>query len=153
VAVLAVAIQFLGVIAPSTMITNAGKDLTGYQLFTRSAHGKPVLVPYGRDPIRWIPELSPLLLQAKVVLSKASFSVGGPPITTTYHPYEGRSISVRLDDAHLSRYGFGTVYVWWAQGGVGKFAVAGVAFFLLTGAAATALLVSVARRPEPQAPI
>ena len=102
VAVLAVGVQFLGVIAPSTMITNAGADITGYKIFTRPEPGHPILVPYGRDPIRWIPELSPLLLQAKVVLSKASMTLGGPPITTAYRPFEGPARVVRLDDDHLS---------------------------------------------------
>jgi hypothetical protein len=147
VAVLAIAVQFLGVIGPSTMITNAGRDITGYQLFTRSDAHEPVLVPYGRDPIRWIPELSPILLQAKVVLSKLSISVGGPPITTTYHPFEGRSRSVRLDDAHLDRYGFGAPFVWWAQGGVGKFGAFAVVLLLAAGGAATVLLVGGVRGP------
>jgi hypothetical protein len=146
VAVLAVGVQFLGVIAPNTMITNAGPDVTGYRIFTRPEPGHPILVPYGRDPIRWIPELSPLLLQAKVVLSKASITVGGPPITTAYRPYEGPARVVRLDEAHLSRYGFGVPYLWWAQGGVGKFGAVGVIFLLLTGGTATALLAVAARR-------
>jgi hypothetical protein len=145
VAAVAVAVQFLGVVAPSTMITNAGRDLTGYPVFQRPG-GHAILVPYGRDPIRWIPEMSPLLLQAKVVLSKASITLGGPPITSRYHPYEGRARTVRLDDDHLSRYGFGSPYVWWAQGGMGKVGVAGVIFFLALGGGATALLVLAARR-------
>lgn len=146
VAVLAIGVQFLGVIAPSTMITNAGRDVTGYQIFTRPKPGHPILVPYGRDPIRWIPELSPLLLQAKVVVSKASISLGGPPITTAYRPYEGPARVVRLDEQHLSRYGFGTPYLWWAQGGIGELGALSVIFFLFTGGASTALLAVAARR-------
>jgi hypothetical protein len=146
VAALAVGVQFLGVIAPSTMITNAGSDITGYRIFTRPEPGHPILVPYGRDPIRWIPELSPLLLQAKVVLSKASITLGGPPITTAYRPYEGRARVVRLDDEHLSRYGFGSPYVWWAQGGVGKFGALSVTLLLIAGGASVALLTTAARR-------
>ena len=148
VAALAIAVQFLGVIAPSTMITNAGTDVTGYEIFTRPKPGQPILVPYGRDPIRWIPELSPLLLQAKVVLSKASITLGGPPITTVYRPYEGPARSVRLDEAHLSRYGFGAPYLWWAQGGVGKFGALAVILLLGVGGGATALLVVAARRAD-----
>jgi hypothetical protein len=145
VAVVAVGVQFLGVVAPGTMIANAGADLTGQRLFTRPKPGEPILVPYGRDPVRWIPELSPLLLQAKVVASKASMGLGGPPITTTYRPYEGAAHSVRLDRTHLAKYGFGSPYLWWAQGGVGAFGVIGVALLLSAGAAATWLLVRVSR--------
>jgi hypothetical protein len=146
VAVLAVGVQFLGVIAPSTMITNAGPDITGYKIFTRPEPGHPILVPYGRDPIRWIPEMSPLLLQAKVVLSKASMTLGGPPITTAYRPFEGQARVVRLDEEHLSRYGFGSPYVWWAQGGVGKFGALSATLLLIAFGASTALLTVAAKR-------
>ena len=146
VAALAVGVQFLAVIVPSTLITNVGGDITGYQIFVRPKPGHPILVPYGRDAIRWIPELSPLLVQAKVVLSKASITLGGPPITASYHPYEGRERSVRLDEEHLSRYNAGSLYLWWAQGGVGKFGALGVLFFLTIGGASTVLLVAAGRR-------
>jgi hypothetical protein len=138
VAALAVGVQFLAVVAPNNLIVFAGPDVTGYRVFVRLSPGHPVVVPYGRDPPRWIPELSPLLLQAKVVLSKASMAVGGPPVTTAYRPYEGRAHAVTLDQEHLERYGFGRVFFWWTQGGVGGMGFVGALLLLALGAGSIA---------------
>lgn len=146
VAALAVAVQFLGVVAPGTTIANAGDDITGYRIFSRP-DGTAIKVPYGRDPIRWIPEMSPLLLQAKVVVSRASLAAGGPPVTTAYRPYEGRTRIVRLDQDRLDKYGMGAPYFWWAYGeDLGWIGVIAVAFFLASGLTATVLLVAAERR-------
>ena len=126
---------------PQTLVV-ATRDLTGQPIFHRTP-AKPLVTPFGRDPIRWIPELSPLLFQAKLVLSKVSTTVGGPPITTVYAPYEGPVNKVKLDAAKRAEYGFGGPDFSWHQGGTGIFGA--VALLLAAGAGAAALLLRVAR--------
>jgi hypothetical protein len=114
VAVVAVAVQLLAVVAPPGALPRATKDLTTEPVFQRSIF-EPLETPFGRDPIRWIPELSPLLFQAKLVASYVSIKLGGPAITTTYAPFEGPETSVTLDADTLARYGMGPPTLWWLQ--------------------------------------
>jgi hypothetical protein len=149
VAVVAVSIQIVSVIAPAAWIVNATEDLTGEPIFQRTP-GERLSTPFGRDPIRWIPELSPLVLQTKLVASKASVAVGGPPVTTLYRPYEGPRKEVRLDAAKMEQYGFATVNFWWAQPGAGAFAWAAL-LLALCGGSAVVLLARSVRRPPAEA--
>ena len=144
VVALAVAIQLLPVVSSPATLGAATMDLTGQPIFR---HSPTLHTPFGRDPVRWIPELSPLLFQAKLVLSFASVRVGGPPITTRYAPYEGEVYQVTMDRARLDSWGFGRPTLWWFEPSAGGFRAAAAAFALL-GAAALALLMRLARSPK-----
>ena len=114
VAAVGVAVQLLAVLAPPTALVRATRDLTGQPIFQRGS-STGLTTPFGRDPIRWIPELSPLLFQTKLLLSFALVHVGGPAITTTYEPFEGPDRRVTLDRATLARYDFERPHIWWIQ--------------------------------------
>jgi hypothetical protein len=118
VVVIAVGVQLLAVVAPPSALTLATKDVTGQPIFKRNP-AEPLVTPFGRDPIRWIPELSPLLFQTKLVASYVSVKLGGPAVTTTYAPYEGPTRKVTLDGEHLAKYGFARPALWWLQPGEG----------------------------------
>jgi hypothetical protein len=141
VVVVAVAVQLLAVVAPPSALTLATKDLTGQPIFNRST-AAPLVTPFGRDPIRWIPELSPLLFQTKLVASYVSVKLGGPAVTTTYAPYEGPRRKVTLDTEHLAKYGFARPAVWWLQPGEGARRV-GAVLFVVLGAFCLAMLLRV----------
>jgi hypothetical protein len=143
VTVLAVAVQLLAVVAPPLALVRASEDLTTEPVFQRSIL-EPLETPYGRDPIRWIPELSPLLFQAKLVASYVSIKLGGPAITTTYAPFEGPKSSVTLDADTLARYGMGPPTLWWLQRETGdrRFVAA---LLIVVGAWCVAILVRMLR--------
>ena len=81
----------------------AAPSLTGVSLFqqrTSSAGGTDISdseqsVPYGRDGMRWNPQLSPLLFHAEMLGSAAAEAVAGKGVTVTYAPFEGRRTSLR----------------------------------------------------------
>jgi hypothetical protein len=139
VAVIAVGVQLLAVVAPPSALTVATKDLTGQPIFNRNP-AEPLVTPFGRDPVRWIPELSPLLFQTKLVASYVSVKLGGPAVTTTYAPYEGPKRKVTLDAEHLAKYGFARPAVWWLQPGEGVRRVAAILFAVLGGCCLTILI-------------
>jgi hypothetical protein len=130
VAALAVAVQLLAVVAPPAALTHATRDLTGEPIFARSP-ATPLVTPFGRDPIRWIPELSPLLFQTKLIASFVSVRLGGPAVTTTYAPYEGPRRSVTLDANALARYGFARPPLWWIEPETGARGILAVPFALV----------------------
>ena len=98
VAVGAVVVQLLAVLIPYHGYFRIAPALSGVSLFQQrgsSAGGTDIRdsvpsVPYGRDPMRWVPQMSPLLLQAELVTSIASEKAGGSALTITYAPFEGR---------------------------------------------------------------
>jgi hypothetical protein len=106
VAAAAVAVALLGVLVPYSGMYNAAPALTGVPLFqnrTSSAGGTDISdsdpdVPYGRDGIRWIPQLSPLLFHAQLMESTAIEAFSGEGLTITYAPFEGRRVSLSLTD-------------------------------------------------------
>lgn len=64
-AVVTVGVQLLAVIASPTHMLFMTDEWTGQEAFQHVAE-VGYTTPYGRDPFRWIPELSPLLFQAKL---------------------------------------------------------------------------------------
>jgi hypothetical protein len=143
VAVIAVGVQLLAVVAPPWALTLATRDLTTQPIFQRQPPW-PLVTPFGRDPIRWIPELSPLLFQTKLVASFVSVKLGGPAITTTYAPYEGPKARVTLDADTLSRYDFARPPLWWLQPQTGERRF-GALLFVVAGAFSVAILFRVGR--------
>jgi hypothetical protein len=150
VATIAIGVQLLAVLAPPNALTLATRDLTGEPIFQRSALER-LETPFGRDPIRWIPELSPLLFQTKLLASYVSVNLGGPAITTTYAPYEGPKSSVTLDDETLAGYGMGPPPLWWLQAGTGERRFAAV-LLAAVGACCVAILLRIRRASEPRPP-
>ena len=90
-------------------------------------------------PIRWIPELSPLVFQTKLVTSYVPVKLGGPAITATYAPYEGPNSRVTLDSDTLERYNYARPPIWWLQAETGKRRFAAI-LFVVVGLMCTAIL-------------
>ena len=65
-------------------------------------------IPYGDDPVRWIPELSPLLFNGEAMISIGARNVGLPDRESEYSPFRGRKGSVDLSKVPLD--------VWWNGG-------------------------------------
>jgi hypothetical protein len=153
VVVIAIGVQLLAVLAPPSALTRATRDLTGQPIFNRNP-AEPLVTPFGRDPVRWIPELSPLLFQTKLVASYVSVKLGGPAVTTTYAPYEGPTRKVTLDADHLAKYGFARPALWWLQPGEGARRL-GAVLFAMVGAFCLVVLLRVWRSsrvpPPPRA--
>jgi hypothetical protein len=137
VAAIAVAAQLIAVTVPSGPVVESAEALTGAPLYQQRGPGQVADAPFGHDSLRWIPQLSPLVIQTSVVASAVSQWVGGSPITLRYEPYEGRRRRVVLSQDYLSRAGFGRPDFWWIQAGAGLRA-------WLAGLAALAALASAA---------
>ncbi len=102
VAVVAFAVQVVAVSAYYGQYEPVAQQLTGVQMYTERYGTSPEDLPFGIDPPRWIPELSPLLVQSEGLLSSEILErFGGDGLTLTYHPYEGRSRSVNLSQPGL----------------------------------------------------
>jgi hypothetical protein len=112
VACLAVVVQLVGVVAPYQTYPGAYERLTGVDLIPpRRLDNKGP--PFGPDPLRWIPALSPLLVQGAVVVSSASEALGGPAITLRYAPHEGQHGSIDLNH-YAEILGINVPDFWWA---------------------------------------
>lgn len=106
-AVPAVLVQLVAVVIPYSGYYSAAPSLSGVPLFQGRVSGvggtdisdSDPRVPFGRDSMRWIPQMSPLLLQAELVGSMTSEKLGGPALTITYAPFEGRRTKTSLAHA------------------------------------------------------
>jgi hypothetical protein len=101
VAAIAVAVQLMAVTAPTTTMLFLTDEWTGEEVFQHVGEQPPVTTPYGRDPFRWIPELSPLLFQAKLFVSPLKAN------RVAYHPFEGPDHELTLDGYEPD--------FWWAK--------------------------------------
>jgi hypothetical protein len=158
VAVVAVAVQLVAILVPYGQIVPSTEALTGYPLFQQRGPGEEADVPFGRDSVRWIPQLSPLLIQGALVVSRVGQAVGTGPITLRYEPYEGAPHKLVLSREFAAKVGFSRPDFWWIQRGAGmRAALAALAALAAIGSAA--LLASTAawhlrreglqRRPDP----
>jgi hypothetical protein len=109
VAAIAVAVQLVGVIAPYEAGSKLPRDVLGYDPLS-GWWGRPP-TPLGHDAQRWVPQLSPLVMQGALVASWAGTSVHLAPIRYTYHPYAGRSGSVLLTNRLATN--LGVPDFWW----------------------------------------
>ncbi len=99
VAAIALAVQVVAVSAYYGQYAAVAQKLTGVPVYTERYGTNPEDLPFGIDPPRWIPELSPLLVQTEGLLSSQVIDrLGGNGLTATYHPFEGRSRSVNLSE-------------------------------------------------------
>jgi hypothetical protein len=97
VAVAAFAVQVVAVSAYYGQYVPVAQQLSGVEIYTERYGTNPEDLPFGIDPPRWIPQLSPLLVQSEGLLSSEILErFGGNGLTLTYHPYEGRVRSVDL---------------------------------------------------------
>ena len=103
VAGVAVVVQLLAISAPYNSFLAQYRALTdAYPVHSARLPGQPdrTAAPFGRDPYRWIPELSPLLLRAELVASGLSLEVSGKPLEVTYAPFLGPLRTVILDGTY-----------------------------------------------------
>jgi hypothetical protein len=97
--VVAFAIQLVGASAYYGQYASVVNRLTGVPIYAERAGVDPEQIPYGDDPTRWIPQLSPLLLQTEGLISTQILEpLGGNGLYATYDPFEGRSRTVNLSD-------------------------------------------------------
>jgi hypothetical protein len=136
VAVLAVGVQLVGVVVRYDQILKTEPAVVGSPVLQYPR----VPVPLGRDSVRWVPQLSPLLIQSAMVVSRLGETVGASPITYSYRPYAGQPHSVTFTDGRRARLDF-----WWWQGDT-RSLIALVA--LMVGAYAALVLRRAAREAD-----
>jgi hypothetical protein len=130
VAAIAVAVQAVAIAVPYTQIFYTAPKLAGVNVYSVGLGGPPVAL--GDDALRWVPQLSPLLIQGVFVVSRAGQALGAPPITYTYHPYRGIERSLTFTPDAAAPVLFQRPDFWWAQhGGAGRL----LAIPLMIGAA------------------
>lgn len=96
VAVLGVAIQLVAVSVNYAHYIDILDHLTGVNVYDVN-RANSQRIPYGDDPPRWIPQLSPLLLQAEGILSSQVIKpLFGQGLTVSYAPFEGRVRTIDL---------------------------------------------------------
>ncbi len=118
VTAIAVLVQVVAVVVPYRMIVTAAPRLTGYAIYQPASTG-PLAVPFGQDPTRWIPQLSPLVIQGALVVSRLGEQFGAPPITYRYEPFAGRKGALRLDRKFATEAGFARPDFWWLASDTG----------------------------------
>jgi len=109
VTVVAFAVQLVGASAYYYDTMAVAQKLTGVPIQGNRAPAfgglslSPEEIPYGDDPPRWIPQLSPLLLQSEGLISTQVLErFGSDGLDVTYHPFEGRSRTVNLsEEVHM----------------------------------------------------
>jgi hypothetical protein len=138
VAAVAVTVQLVAIAVPYTHVIKTTAALTGVPLFEQ--RGEKATAPFGRDSIRWIPQLSPLLTQSALVLSRAATVAGLPPITLRYAPWEGAQHRLTLSKEFAYEVGFGRPDIWWLQSDAGAAGILGALVALLAGLGAARLL-------------
>jgi hypothetical protein len=154
VAILAVAVQLVAVLVPFTQIVKSNEALTGFPLYQQRDPGEVRNVPFGRDPNRWIPQLSPLLIQTAIIGSRIGVAAGTGPITLTYAPYEGAEHKLVISREFLSEIGFERPDFWWVQSYAGAGDVVAALFAaLVAGAAGWSLLQVATGRPRSARPV
>ena len=111
VAGLAFAVQVVAVAAPYDQIMKTAPVVVGDPVYNYVG-GFPVRVPHGDETVRWIPQLSPLVIQGAMVLSRVGEAVGAGPITYAYRPHRGLPRTVTFEGNVTTG-----LDVWWREGG------------------------------------
>jgi hypothetical protein len=140
VAVLGIGIQLVAVSVQYSYYMLWVQQLSGVQVYGQRFGIDPQKIPYGDDPPRWIPELSPLLLQTEGLLSAQVIDrLGIDGINVSYAPYEGRSRTIDMSAPGIKP----PLNFWWNNSGIGHYLVAALLF--IASAAAGAGLYMLAR--------
>ena len=149
VASLGVFVQLVGISAQYAHYIDAVDALTGVPVYQDRFGVEREQIPYGNDPTRWIPELSPLLVQTEGLISSQIIDrLGGDGLEVTYAPFEGRSRTVNLSDPKL----YMPLDFWWYPPPEHKWVVRFIALLMLLAAIAAAAglyRVTFDRRPWP----
>jgi hypothetical protein len=147
-AIVGVAVQVVAVTVPYEYYVKISTPFNS-TLATDSINGLPYTAPeppaLGHDSMRWVPELSPILWQARILLSTTSETLGGSPSTFRYAPYAGKPVKIDLRDAER-RFGIGVPDFWWVAGPYAARSKAVAALLFLLCVVASALLAVAARR-------
>ncbi|HWO16489.1 MAG TPA: hypothetical protein VNM89_07230 [Solirubrobacterales bacterium] len=97
VASLGVLVQMIAISAPYSQYVAVVRAMTGVEVYGERFGVNIEKLPYGDDPPRWIPEVSPLLVQAEGLISSQIVErLGGSGLEVTYHPLEGRTRTVNM---------------------------------------------------------
>ena len=100
-----VCVQLIGVLPAYGGTFTTQRALTGVPVYdwppgVNAVKPPPAIVtpsvPYGDDAARWIPKLSPLLIQTEVIGAWLSQAIVGHGFTVTYAPFRGQSSSLSL---------------------------------------------------------
>ncbi len=128
VAALAIAVQLVGVAVSYTQYLPVVRALTGVPIL-RDREGVPLSrIPYGDDAFRWIPELSPLLIQTEGLISSQLLEpLGGGGLTVSYTPFEGQAHSVNFSDPKPRM----PLDFWWSAAPRYKWLACGLAAIIL----------------------
>jgi hypothetical protein len=113
VAAAGVCVQFAGVFVSYGDIVGASRALAGEPVYLYNDWS--ARVAYGDDGPRWIPQASPLLVQAEVVAAYVKEKLTGSGFTVTYKPYRGNQ--GRIDLRHPERAFAPLPDFWWAAAG------------------------------------
>jgi hypothetical protein len=140
VASLAFVVQLIAVGGQYSYYMAVVRELTGVQVYGARFGVDGERIPYGDDPPRWIPQLSPLLLQAEgLISSQVVEPLGGDGLEVTYAPFEGRSRTLNLSDPDVRL----SLNFWWNGAGTGRRSMA--LLMLIVSLASGATLYTVAR--------
>lgn len=95
-------IQIVAISAPYSHYVTVVRAMTGVEVYGERFGIDIEKLPYGDDPPRWIPEVSPLLVQAEGLISSQIVErLGGSGLEVTYHPLEGRARTVNMSSPDL----------------------------------------------------
>jgi hypothetical protein len=118
---LGIVVQLVAVSAQYSYYMAVVQELTGVKVYGTRFGIDGETIPYGDDPPRWIPELSPLLLQTEgLISSQVVEPLGGDGLKVTYDPFEGRSRTLNLSAPNVR---LSPAY-WWHGAGPGRQLVA-----------------------------
>ncbi len=152
VAAVAVVVQGLGVFAPYGAATVATRQLTGVTVWPIGVTaGGPI--PYGGDGPRWVPELSPIILNGEMLAAWVGRQVLGHGFTVTYDPTWGTGHQLNLDDPGRAVHAF-LPDLWWRFPGQSAAldALAALLGLMALGGAAGLARVLRTRVPRPLTP-
>jgi hypothetical protein len=133
VACVALAVQVVGVAVEYGHYMKVARALTGVPLY-RDREGVPLeRIPYGDDPTRWIPGLSPILVQTEGLISSQLIEpLTGKSLTISYTPFEGPAHSVDLSESGIRM----PLDFWWSAAPRHKGLACALAFLILVVSAA-----------------
>lgn len=142
VASLGFLVQVVAVSAQYSYYIAVVQELTGVQVYATRFGVDGERIPYGDDPPRWIPQLSPLLLQTEGLISSQIVEpLGGKGLEVTYDPFEGRSRTLNLSAPNVR---LSPAY-WWHGAGIGRRLVALLLLIASLASAAGLYLISKGR--------
>jgi hypothetical protein len=134
-AAVAVAVQLVAIGASAEATRNTLPSLVGYPIYTPTPFGYAT-VPFGNDSVRWIPQLSPLVVQSALIASWVGMKLGAPPVTYTYAPFYGPTYHLAMNRMVIQEAGIPDFW-WKTKGALGAL---GLGIAVILAAASAALL-------------